>query len=115
MTVISFLLDTWPVMAGLKGENCAAGEMDTLWEKLACNGVRLSMSVINAGEAYYTVTSLKDEGYASLILDDLVARGLKILSVPDSLVFAAARLKAKTRSRTAILSPPRLRLVAVSL
>lgn len=81
------VLDTWPVIAFLKGES-AAPRVRALLEEDAL------ISAVNLGEAYYLTAREGGEARADAVVDDLRS----VMRVEDSdwpVVRAAARVKAR--------------------
>ncbi len=88
------ILDSWAVMAWLKGEQPAAGRVRQLLENAAGPEHRLAMSIANLGEVFYLCAKARDIAYAEHVLEHLRSR-VSTVSLTDDLVLDAARLKAK--------------------
>lgn len=89
------VLDSWILLAWLKGQEPGAAFMADLWERAFRREVKLAANIVNVGEVFYLTAKAKDLHTADRVLENLRARPLEILSVPDSLVWEAARLKAR--------------------
>lgn len=87
-------LDSWAIMAWLKGEQPAARKVRALLTAADRGENTLIMNVLNLGEVFYLSAKAKNLAYAEQLVESLRAR---VGSVPaeDELVFQAARLKAK--------------------
>ena len=91
----AFVLDSWIVIAWLRRQIPGAYTMRELWNRAEAGELRLSMSVVNAGEVYYLTARERGRQVAERVIDNLRQRPLEILSAPDSLVWEACRLKAR--------------------
>lgn len=90
---MTYLLDSWAVLAFLKQESPADGRIIMLLEQAHQGTVRLLISVINLGEVYYNVGRLRGEDFAKKVLVELRLLPFEILLVEEEDVFAAARWK----------------------
>jgi predicted nucleic acid-binding protein len=88
-----FVLDAWALLALLQEEEPAASRVKHLLEEAQVERVRLLISAINLGEAYYRVGKVKGEREARKTLDTLRRLSLSVISATDERVFAAADLK----------------------
>jgi ribonuclease VapC len=89
------LLDAWAVLAWLRGEREAAGQMRRLLLAARRGKLQLIMSVINLGEVYYRIAKVSDESNARQILERFRLAPVVVLPVENPLVFQAASLKAR--------------------
>ena len=89
------VLDAWILMAWLKDQPPAADTMEGLWQAASRGDCRLIVNVVNLGEVYYLTAKAKDVETAETVLEEILSFPLEVWSVPDSLVFEAARLKAR--------------------
>jgi ribonuclease VapC len=93
---VSFVLDTWAVLAWLAGE-ISARRVERELRAAEARGLRLYLSVINAGEVYYRQARAAGVDVADRFLADLRSGALPIqmADAHDRRVCQAARLKAK--------------------
>jgi ribonuclease VapC len=89
-----FVLDSWAVLAWLGAERPAVGVVRGLLEKAEAGDIDVSMSIMNAGEVYYLVGRRAGPEVASKVKAQLAAGPVRLVSVDDELVWAAAELKA---------------------
>jgi predicted nucleic acid-binding protein len=68
-----------------------------LWRKAYAGRTRLVLHCVNLGEIFYLTAKLKNLAAAEMVLQRLQGMPVEVLSVSDSMVFAAARLKAQHR------------------
>jgi len=92
---VKLVLDSWILLAWLKKQEPGAAFMADLWEKAFRREVKLAANMVNLGEVFYLTAKVKDLLTADKVVENLRARPLEILSVPDSLVWEAARIKAR--------------------
>jgi predicted nucleic acid-binding protein len=85
---VTFCLDSWAVLAWLRGEEPAAGRVD---DALARGSI---MSWINAGEVFYTMYRHEGPDRAGEVLDSL-RLGLTLDDATPDRVVAAASIKAR--------------------
>ena len=90
------VLDSWAVLAWLRNEPAGAA-MDRLLAMARAGRLRLAISAINLGEAFYIVARWRSEKDAELFLSEFQTLPVDIRSVPKALVFEAARLKGTHR------------------
>ncbi len=92
----SFVLDSWAVLAWLAGE-ASALRVERALRAVEARGLRLHLSVINAGEVYYRQAKAAGFDVADQFLADLRSGTLPIrmAAAHDRRVWQAARLKAK--------------------
>jgi predicted nucleic acid-binding protein len=85
---VTFVLDSWAVLALLQAEEPAASRVDTVLAEADA-----IMSWINAGEVHYVIARARGAAEADAVVRDLRARVR--LDLPDeAMVLAAASLKA---------------------
>jgi predicted nucleic acid-binding protein len=89
------VLDSWILLAWLKRQQPGAGIMRDLWRKAYAGRMRLVLHCVNLGEIFYLTAKLKNLDAAEMLLQRLQGMPVEVLSVSDSMVFAAARLKAQ--------------------
>lgn len=82
-------------MAWLKDEAPAADRMTDWWARSQRGEIDLLISVVNLAEVFYLTARRKGLPAAEEILAHLRQRPLECLPAPDSLVWEAARLKAR--------------------
>ena len=89
------VLDAYAILAFLQGE-ASARRVESLLKKADAGGLRLYVSMVNAGEVYYRLVKLGSEQIASDFVSDVGSGAfpLQIVSATDARVLAAARLKA---------------------
>jgi len=92
----SFVLDAWAVLAWLAGE-ASAPRVERELRAAEARGLRLHLSVINAGEVYYRQAKAAGTDVADRLLADLRSGALPIrmADAHDRRVWQAAHLKAK--------------------
>ena len=88
------ILDSWAVMAWLKGEQPAAQRVRGLFEAAERREHKLAMNIVNLGEVFYLCAKARDLAYGERVLENLRAR-VGAVSAGDDLVLHAARLKAR--------------------
>jgi predicted nucleic acid-binding protein len=91
----ALVLDSWILLAWLKGQRPGAAAMDLLWRAAAAGRVRLFLNLINLGEVYYLTAKAASLAQAGRILQQLRAMPVEIWPVSEELVLEAARLKAR--------------------
>jgi ribonuclease VapC len=89
----SYVLDAWSLLALLQGEEPAATRVRELLQAAQEQRAQLLVSVINLGEVFYRVGRLKGQQEAEETLNLIRRLPLRVLSVSDEAVMAAARLK----------------------
>jgi predicted nucleic acid-binding protein len=92
------ILDAWPVMKWIQGEQPFAQRTQTLLDDAADGKLQLGMNLVNVGEVFYSVanrTSLAmGEQFLREVFPDLPVQPV----LPDAdLIFEAARWKTKSR------------------
>jgi predicted nucleic acid-binding protein len=93
---LTYILDSWALMAWLKGQAPASRRVRELLEDAAAGRVRLIMSMINVGEVYYLLTKSGQGQAAEEFLHDLGSAMPIELHLPDrDCILEAARLKGK--------------------
>ncbi|MGQ0572373.1 MAG: PIN domain-containing protein, partial [Armatimonadota bacterium] len=94
--VASFVLDSWAILAWLAGET-SARRVERELRAAEARGLRLHLSVINAGEVYYRQARAAGFDAAEQFLADLRSEALPIrmADAHERRVWHAARLKAK--------------------
>ena len=88
------MLGAWAVLAWLRGEGAEAKRVRLLLRSAAKKKIRLLLSLINLGEVYYNTAKMIGEARADTILKQLRLAPISFVSVSESLVLKAARLKA---------------------
>lgn len=91
------VVDAWAMLAFLRGEGVAATTMRRLLRRARSGRVRLVMNVINLGEVYYRIAQLENEQKAEEAIQLVREMPVQILAARESVVLAAARLKARHR------------------
>ena len=88
------VLDAWAVMAWLKAQQPAAGQVRLLLDAADRGERKLAMNIVNLGEVFYLTVKAKDLAFGERVLENLRPR---ITTVPatDELVMLAAALKAR--------------------
>lgn len=89
----TYLLDSWAVLAYLKGESPADRRVINLLEQARQGTARLLISIINVGEVYYSLGRQQGEEFAGQVLADLRVLPVEFLPADEAAVFAAARWK----------------------
>jgi predicted nucleic acid-binding protein len=92
--MLPLVLDSWAVMAWLKGQQPAAAQVRSILEAGERREHSLLMNIINIGEVFYLSAKARDLPYAQHVLDTLRPR-IGIVSASDELVMQAAHLKAR--------------------
>lgn len=100
----NIVLDSWPVMAYLQGETAAKRVIEIIADAHD-NGDELLMSVVNAGEVWYTVAKRTDSDRADEAISLLRALGIKFIEVDWATTRIAASYKAKATSPTPTATP----------
>jgi ribonuclease VapC len=90
--VVTFVLDSWPVMEWLQERQPATAYFDALMERVLRDQIRVVMSRINFGEVLYSCWKLKT-GDPAMLFADVEALPVEVISVDDELVIEAARIK----------------------
>ncbi|PWU00467.1 MAG: hypothetical protein C5B51_25105 [Terriglobia bacterium] len=88
------VLDSWAVMAWLKGEQPAAARVRDLLEAADRKEGKLLMNILNVGEVFYLCAKARNRAYAERVLQNLRSR-VGTVSATDELILDAVRLKAK--------------------
>ncbi len=92
----SVVVDSWAVIAYLEDEP-PAGEIGELFAEANEAGIPLLMTVVNAGEVWYSVAREGSEAEADQSLKDIADLGIAIVEADWRLTRQAARFKAKGR------------------
>ncbi|MFZ5884934.1 MAG: type II toxin-antitoxin system VapC family toxin [Chloroflexota bacterium] len=82
-------------MAFLQGEEPADSRVREVIEGTQEGTVRLFASIVNIGEVYYRIGTLRNQREADSVLKDLYLLLIEIVSADDDTVLEAARLKMK--------------------
>lgn len=90
----SIVLDSWAMMAYLQGEKAAKKVVDILADAHA-NGDSLLMSVVNAGEVWYTIAQRAGTDRAEEAIELLRSLGIKFIDIDWATTQIAASYKAK--------------------
>ena|SRR5438105_3244568 len=93
MALKALVLDSWAIMAWLKGEACGPVVEQYLMDAFA-GRLLLSISVLNLGEIFYLTAKYRNRAVASQVLQRIAGYGVSTLPAPNDLVMKAARLKA---------------------
>jgi ribonuclease VapC len=93
--MVSPVVDAWAVLAWL--ENEPGADAFDRWLRKAARSTPLHISVINAGEVYYSLVKAGDQSRANGFARDLRAHALPITVMPatNPRVWRAADLKAR--------------------
>ena len=90
----AIVLDSWAVMAYLKGESASAAVADAIADAQEA-GVPMLMSVVNAGEVWYIVARLRSSADADQAITWLKELGVKLIDADWPLTRTAAGYKTK--------------------
>lgn len=90
----SIVLDSWAIMAYLEDEPPAERIADTIADAKE-DGIPILMSVINAGEVWYSVARKRSERDADQALRWLDELGIKLVDADLKLTQIAAKFKSK--------------------
>ncbi len=90
----AIVLDSWPVMAYLEDEP-SAGKIGTMIADAQDDGTQLLMSVVNAGEVWYTLARRRSTKDADETLVWLREVGVRIVNADWDLTNIAAAFKAR--------------------
>jgi uncharacterized protein len=93
--VIHKILDAWAVMAWLEGESPAQKRVSALLAAAAEQRVALSISMINVGEIFYSITKRRGAPAAEEFLAELATFPVAITIPGRKQIVEAARLKAR--------------------
>ncbi len=93
MTNRKIVLDSWPMMAYLQRETAATAVIEILTDAHA-NGDSILMSVVNAGEIWYTIAKRAGDEQADNAIDLLRSLGIEFIDVDWETALIAARYKA---------------------
>ena len=88
------VLDSWAVLAFLRGEGEAALAVRRLLRRARAGNVRLLLGLVNLGEVYYRLIQLVGRGDADEKLAMVRSLPIDVSPVREPLVLEAARLKA---------------------
>jgi predicted nucleic acid-binding protein len=92
----AIVLDAWAIMAYLEDE--PAGKLVADWIADAHeNGIAVMLTVVNAGEIWYTLAREVSEAEANNSIAELRELGIEMVDVDWKLTHAAAQLKARHR------------------
>jgi ribonuclease VapC len=92
----AFVLDSWAVIAYLEDEP-SAEKIDEIIGGAHESGTPLLITVINAGEVWYTVAREVSTEAADQSFKDIADLGINIIEADWNLTLQAARFKAKSR------------------
>ena len=92
----SVVVDSWAVIAYFEDEP-AAGEIGKLFADANVAGTPLLMTVVNAGEVWYSVAREGSAAEADQSLKDIADLGITIVDADWRLTQQAARFKVKGR------------------
>ena len=88
------VLDTWAIMAWLKGQQPGAGKVRLLLDAADRRERKFIMNFINVGEVFYFAVKVKDLAYGDWVPENLSPR-ITIVSASDEFVMDAAALKSR--------------------
>lgn len=88
------MLDSWAVMAWLKGQNPASDQVRALFSACRRQEVKLLINILNVGEIFYLSAKSKNTRYGERVISGLRSR-VAVVSANDDLVMYAATLKAR--------------------
>jgi predicted nucleic acid-binding protein len=89
------VLDAWAVMAWLEGETPARNRVSALFVAASEQRLALSISMINVGEIFYSITKRRGPEAAEEFLADLATFPVVIVTPGRKQILDAARLKAR--------------------
>jgi predicted nucleic acid-binding protein len=92
----AIVLDSWAVLAYLEDE-ASAERVEEVMAEAHEAGVRLLMTVVNAGEVWYSVARKRSEKDADQSIRDFDDLGIKVIDVDWNLTKQAAAFKRKGR------------------
>jgi len=92
----AIVLDSWAIMAYFEDEP-AAEKVETLLADAHENGIPLTMSVVNAGEVWYTIAREVSPEEADVIIAELRQLGIEFVDADWKLTHEAAYFKSKYR------------------
>src|SRR5712692_4135228 len=90
----AFVLDTWSVMAYLEDEPAGQKVADLIADAHE-NGIALLMTVVNAGEVWYTLARELSESAADESLTALSQLGIELVDAEGERGDAAAKVRAE--------------------
>lgn len=93
--MIHKVLGAWAVMAWLEGEAPARKRVSALFAAASEQRVELSISMINVGEIFYSITKRRGAPAAEEFLADLATFPVAITTPGRKQILEAARLKAR--------------------
>lgn len=88
------VLDSWPMMAYLQGETAAKRVIEIIADAHA-NGDELLMSVVNAGEVWYSIANRAGNDRADEAIELIRSLGIKFIDVDWETTQIAATYKAR--------------------
>ena len=97
MTPASKILDSWAVLAWIRGEQPAATLVEEMLERADAGTLELLMSWINAGEVYYIISRKHSHAAADEFLTRLPSLPVRLVTPDEDMIMAAAKLKATRR------------------
>ena len=89
------VLDAWAVMAWLEGETPARKRVSALFAAASEERIALSISMINVGEIFYSITKRRGAPAAEEFLADLATFPVATVTPGRKQILDAARLKAR--------------------
>jgi ribonuclease VapC len=92
----SVVFDAWAILAWLRDEP-AASRVDQILQQAEAGDLQLSMSWINAGEAYYMLVRKHSQQAADEFLRRLPTLPIRLVLPDEEAVIEAARLKSTRR------------------
>lgn len=90
-------LDAWPVMQWFRGRTPGDGEFRALLARASEQRCSLCISRMNLGEIYYVIAKDYGETTASLLIKQLKALSIDVVTVTDDDIDAGAVLKGRYR------------------
>jgi predicted nucleic acid-binding protein len=89
------VVDSWAILAFLRAEEPGAAAMRRYLRRAQSGNLRLLLNVVNLGEVFYRLLQLTTEEQADERLAQVKALPIDIVPARESLVLAAAWVKAK--------------------
>jgi len=93
MAIKNYVMDSWAMMAFFENEASAESVEKIILESFR-GSAKLIMSVINAGELWYSIARGYSESRADTVLDELDALDIEIVDADREITRHAAKYKA---------------------
>ena len=93
MAIKNYAMDSWAMMAFFENEASAESVEKIILESFR-GSAKLIMSVINAGELWYSIARAYSESRADAVLDELDALDIEIVDADREITRHAAKYKA---------------------